>query len=144
MRIFIDTNILLDLFTGPTRPNYEHSARLIGELRKQNKIQPLISVQSITDISYTLTEKGQQKRDHFYKTIKDLLGFITLVTITPDESKKALADEPKDFEDHQQILCAEDNHCSWFVTGDKKLIKRYNESNEHIQAITPEDFIELS
>lgn len=144
MKIYLDTNVAMDIFIGSDRPNYQYSIRILNAIDKTPGLTGLFSVQSLTDIAYSQTKYGQQNRERFYRQAKTLLGILTLVTIAPSITKEALKAQPKDFEDYEQILCAEENGCSWFVTGDENLLKTYGESKEHIAVISPKDFLELA
>lgn len=141
MKIFLDTNILLDVFQGNTRPNYTDSARLLSELKKQDEIQALVSVQTIIDVSYCMTRHKDTKND-FYNITRNLLERLYLVTISPEDLNKALVSQPEDFEDEAQIRCAQTNDCTYFITGDTHLLKIKNK--KELLFSSPGDFLKLA
>ena len=141
MKIFLDTNILLDILQGNTRPNYTDSARLLSELKKQHEIQALVSVQTIIDVSYCMTRHKDTEKD-FYNLTSKLLEKLYLVTISPEDLNRALASHPEDFEDEAQLRCAQTNDCSYFITGDTRLLKI--ENKEKLRFSSPGDFLKLA
>lgn len=144
MNIFLDTNIIMDVLVGPSRENYPYSIRILNAIEKTSGLTGLFSVQSLTDIAYSQTKYGAENRKRFYEQAKELLQRIRLVTIKPANANEALWAEPEDFEDYEQILCAEDNNCSWFITGDLKLLTNYQNLPERIPVISPRAFFEMA
>ena len=144
MNIYLDTNILMDVFIGETRPNYRYSIAILNALKIKPELTGFVSVQSVTDIAYCFTKHEKEQRSVLYQNIKKLLLFLKLVTFTQAMSEQALKAEPRDFEDLEQILCAESNNCSWFITGDKELLKTYGDDPKRINVISPEEFFRLT
>ena len=144
MNIFLDTNIIMDVLVGPSRENYPYSIRILNAIEKTSGLTGLFSVQSLTDIAYSQTKYGAENRKRFYEQAKELLQRIRLVTIKPANANEALWAEPEDFEDYEQILCAEDNDCWWFITGDLKLLTNYQNLPERIPVISPRAFFEMA
>ena len=144
MNIFLDTNIIMDVLVGPSRENYPYSIRILNAIEKTSGLTGLFSVQSLTDIAYSQTKYGAENRKRFYEQAKELLQRIRLVTIKPANANEALWAEPEDFEDYEQILCAEDNDCSWFITGDLKLLTNYQNLPKRIPVISPRAFFEMA
>lgn len=144
MRIYLDTNIIMDVLVGPSRENYPYSVRILNAIEKTSGLTGFFSVQSLTDIAYTQTKYGTENRKRFYEQAKELLKIVKLVTIKPTNADEAIKTEPEDFEDLEQILCAEDNDCSWFITGDLKLLTNYQHLPERIPVISPKAFFEMA
>lgn len=144
MKIYLDTNIIMDVLVGPSRENYPYSIRILNAIEKTSGLVGLFSVQSLTDIAYSLTKHGADNRKRFYEQAKELFRIVKLVTIKPTNADEAIWAEPVDFEDHEQILCAEDNDCSWFITGDLQLLNNYQNLPERIPVISPKAFLEMA
>ena len=144
MKIYLDTNIVMDVLVGPSRENYSYSIRILNAIEKTPGLIGLFSVQSLTDIAYSLTKYGAENRKRFYEQAKQLLKIVKLVAIKPTNADEAIWAEPVDFEDYEQILCAEDNDCSWFITGDLKLLTNYQSLPERIPVISPKAFLEMA
>ena len=134
----------MDVFVGPSRENYPYSIRIVNAIQKTSGLIGILSVQSLTDIAYSQTKFGTGNRKRFYEQAKELLRIVKLVTIKPTNADEAIWAEPADFEDYEQILCAEDNDCSWFITGDLKLLSTYQNHPERIPVISPQAFFEMA
>ena len=134
MKIYLDTNIIMDVLVGPSRENYPYSIRILNAIEKTSGLVGLFSVQSLTDIAYSLTKHGADNRKRFYEQAKELFT----------NADEAIWAEPVDFEDYEQILCAEDNGCSWFITGDLQLLNNYQNLPERIPVISPKAFLEMA
>ena len=144
MKVYLDTNVIMDVLVGPSRENYPYSIRILNAIEKTAGLIGFFSVQSLTDIAYSQTKYGAENRKRFYEQVKELLKIVKLVTIKPSNADEAIWAEPVDFEDHEQILCAEDNDCSWFITGDLKLLSNYQNLPERIPVISPKAFFEMA
>ena len=144
MKVYLDTNVIMDVLVGPSRENYPYSIRILNAIEKTAGLVGFFSVQSLTDIAYSQTKYGAENRKRFYEQVKELLRIVKLVTIKPGNADEAIWAEPVDFEDHEQILCAEDNDCSWFITGDLKLLTNYQNHPERIPVISPKAFFEMA
>lgn len=144
MKIYLDTNVIMDVLVGPSCENYPYSVRILNAIEKTSGLIGIFSVQSLTDIAYSLTKYGAENRKRFYEQMKALLKIVKLVTIRPTNADEAIWTEPDDFEDYEQLLCAEDNGCSWFITGDLKLLNNYQNHPERIPVISPKSFFEMA
>lgn len=144
MKIYLDTNIIMDVLVGPSRTNYPYSIKILNAIEKNSRLTGIFSVQSLTDIAYTQTKFGENNRKLFYEQVKQLLKIVKLATIKPANADEAIWAEPVDFEGHEQILCAEDNDCSWFITGDLKLLNNYQNTPERIPVVSPKEFLEMA
>lgn len=142
MKIYLDTNILCDYLFGRQRPEFENSLRIINAAL-QNQMEACVSVQSINDAGYTYTERYKLHTEEFRTRIKQILkGSMRLVTIQPETAFSALNGNFPDIEDEQQLLCAIQNDCRYFITSDKTIIDK--QPYENIIAINPSEFIRLS
>ena len=144
MKIYLDTNILMDVLVGPSRENYDCSIRILNAIESNPELTGIFSVQLLTDIAYSLTKYGDENRKRFYDHAKTLMRILKLVTIRPTNADEAIWAEPYDFEDYEQILCAEDNGCSWFITGDKNLLSLYQNIKERIPVVSPKEFLDMA
>ena len=144
MKIYLDTNILMDVLVGPSRENYDCSIRILNAIESNPELTGIFSVQLLTDIAYSLTKYGDENRKRFYDHATTLMRILKLVTIRPTNADEAIWAEPYDFEDYEQILCAEDNGCSWFITGDKNLLSLYQNIKERIPVVSPKEFLDMA
>lgn len=116
MKIFIDTNIFLDLIL---KREYYKEAILIFNAVDKNMFQAIVLDVTLLNIDYVAR-----------KQIKDIRNFIKLVnekfTVVGANNTsfvKALELDNKDLEDNLQYICAEDEKCMLIITNDKSFYK---------------------
>ena len=116
-RIFLDTNILLDILIKD-RPNHHYSAALLGKLLDFDVYR---SEDMLTTIYY-VTKKKQKALE--------CLAFIQnewhIVSFGADVLKEGIAFAHKhgsDLEDTLQCLCAKYNKCEAILTSDTSFVK---------------------
>ena len=51
IKVFLDTNVLIDVLSATNRPSTEYSSRIFQEIRNF-KLEGVISVQSVVDAAY--------------------------------------------------------------------------------------------
>lgn len=101
-RIFIDTNIIVDLIAD--RKPFSKYAIQIFQKAESKELELFTSSHSIATTHYLLKKYLEEKelRDVLYH----LLDFISVVEVNEVIIKKGLRSKHKDFEDSIQILCA--------------------------------------
>ena len=129
MKIFVDTNIFLDLLLK--RENF-HDALLLFNAVEKNLFDAVILDITILNIDYIAR-----------KQIKDIREFIRLVNLnfnvvglSNELISKALDIDNSDFEDTLQYLCAKKANCECIITNDKKFYKN------DIEILFSKEFIE--
>ena len=102
MKIFIDTNILVDLIAD--RKPFSKYAIEIFTAAEENRIELFTSSHSVATTQYLLKKYVDEKtlRDVLYS----VLDYVTVIPVDIDVLKKGLRSKHKDFEDAIQILCA--------------------------------------
>ena len=136
MKLFLDTNILLDfILTGRSR---NETVQVIFDFLKSSRIETFVTTQSILDMVYIAEKEGQgkSKTDFF---INWMLNHFNVRSLDVFDLKLALEDPHPDFEDNAQIARAEDQRCDVFLTSDKKILSRGIDS---MLVMTPEQFVE--
>ncbi len=106
MKIFLDTNWLIDIFTRDTT-----------KIQTLKDHQVFISPLSVHIMFYVYNLKVPQP--HFQEIFKTL----NIVALTPEILEKALLGPTKDLEDNIQLQSAVSAGCNFFLTGDKNLLK---------------------
>ncbi len=134
MRVFVDTNILLDLLDS-SRDNYMQAA-LVFEAAKEGYLDVCISSQSITDCAYISRKKPS---DAFRTALKRILPFVEILPLTKDHLSKALSSPCPDLEDAALTACAENNLCEVILTSNVSHFKPYTDLIVH----TPQEFVRL-
>ena len=112
MTVFIDTNIFLDYIQH--RPvGFNEAMKILG-LSAKGHIKLLVSDLSIANIKYS-TRKDIPLKE-FYETIKGLRELFTIIPVGEKAVDRALALEPRDFEDALQYFSAEQAGVDCIVT----------------------------
>lgn len=101
-KIFVDTNILVDLIAD--RKPFSKFAIEIFEKAERNEVRLFTSSHSIATTHYLLKKYIEEKP--LRKVLYELLEYVQVVAVDQDIIKKGLKSKHKDFEDALQILCA--------------------------------------
>ncbi|MBN2896482.1 MAG: PIN domain-containing protein [Campylobacterales bacterium] len=112
MKIFIDTNIFLDLILK--REAFDKALVLFNAVEKK-RFDAVISDITILNIDYVAKKQ--------VKNIKDFLTLVNdnfqVVGSTNEQIAKALSLKNSDLEDNLQYILAKEHHCEAIVTNDK-------------------------
>ena len=112
MRLFLDTNIILDYLLHRT-PFY-HDSRRVTLLGCVRETENFISALTVTDINYFLAkEYGAIKAQEI---IESDLDFLQLASVTQSEIASALKRRWSDFEDAVVAACAENVNADFIIT----------------------------
>ena len=133
MRVFIDTNVFLDLLCR--RERFLGDSLKVFDLAVDGKFELLISDLSIANIKY-ITRKDFSV-DKFYETISAFRPVFTIVPVGEDAVDKALALKAHDFEDALQYFSAVHAQADYLLT---RNISDYGFAS--IKVMSPADFIQ--
>lgn len=103
MKVFLDTNILVDLLTD--RPPFTAEALEIFSLGEKGKVMLYTSTHSIATTHYILKKYVAEKQ--LRNLLLELSDRMNVLDITNTILKASLKSAHKDFEDAIQILTAE-------------------------------------
>ena len=116
MKVFIDTNIILDYLAD--RSPYSGHAEQIFNLCIQGRAEGYITASSATDIYYLMNKViGQQKTRAGLEMIFSLLN---VASVAKSDLKKAMELSMTDFEDALVAVCAKRVGAEYIVTRDEK------------------------
>jgi predicted nucleic acid-binding protein len=101
-RIFIDTNIIIDLLAD--RKPHSKFAVALFEQAESGKIALFTSSHSIATSYYLLKKVTEDKK--LRQVLLDLLDYLKIIPIDEHILKRGLKSKHKDFEDGLQILSA--------------------------------------
>lgn len=131
-RIFLDTNVLLDLL-GERVPFFDSIAK-VATLADQKKLTLIVSPLSFTTIDFVLNK---------YETSKSVLNKLRkfkiiceICEVNEETIDKALNSNFKDFEDAVQYFTALQSNCSLIITRNGKDFK-----NSTIPIMTAEEYL---
>ncbi|MCK9491182.1 MAG: PIN domain-containing protein [Sulfurimonas sp.] len=128
MKIFVDTNIFLDLILK--RENF-HDALLIFNAIERNFFSGVLLDITILNIDY-VAKKQVENIKEFIKLINDN---FSVVGASNELISKALEIENNDFEDTLQYLSAKDFASDCIITNDKSFYR------EDIETLSSSEFV---
>lgn len=115
MKVFLDTNILIDL--ADRRDNASITEAILN-FGKAGKINNCVSYLTFANINYI---KREMPRDKRYQLIRNLRQGITVLSCDSSQLDKALNhNDVRDFEDLLQYQCASAADCDIIVTNNVK------------------------
>jgi predicted nucleic acid-binding protein len=131
-RVFVDTNIVLDLLL--MRKSFYKSAMLLFSFAERKKLIICISALTFTTVHYILSKHaGAEKAKNVLSRFKTL---ITVLSVDDNIIDHALASDFRDFEDAVQYYCAVSAGIAILLTRD---IKDYHKAN--ISVMSVEEFL---
>ena len=131
-KVFVDTDIVLDLLSG--RQPFNKFAAELFSLADQGKLKIFVSSLSFANINYILSRQYTNDQSR-----KKLLKFKTLVSVIAVNDKiieLALASDFKDFEDAIQYYAAIESGLSTLLTRNLKDFRKAN-----ISILTAEQYL---
>ena len=133
MKIFIDTNIIIDVLNK--REDFFQDSFLVLQKVFQN-YHGVVSTQTITDTVY-ITRKSFEDSTQQKKIIENFFESFGVISVSRKEIKKAFQSIMVDFEDAVQSFCAGKAKAKVIVT---RNVKDYKFST--IKAMTPKEFLQ--
>lgn len=115
MKIFVDTNVLIDLICQ--REGYDQVGKILA-LGEFSQYTLYTSVLSIANIAYIL--RKVLKGDVLYQTMGKLSERIRISSMTQDDFDRAVALKASDFEDALQYYSALQADCEAIITRNKE------------------------
>ena len=132
MKLFLDTNIILDLLV-PREPFVNEISKIIT-LAENGKCQLFVSSTTMINCNYVLEKISEKKK--IMEVFKKFRIICSILKVDEMEIDKAIFSNFSDFEDAVQYFCALHNTCDFIITRDKKGFK-----NIDIPTFTPVEFI---
>lgn len=124
MKIFIDTNIFLDLILK--REDFDKALLLLNAVEKK-LFDGVIADITILNIDYVAKKQVKNIRDFLFLVNKN----FQVVGSANEQIAKALLLKNDDLEDNLQYTLAKENHCEAIVTNDKSF---YTKSVEKLSS----------
>lgn len=113
MKVFLDTNILLDtLVVRPDKSFTENSMQILS-LGENGVLDLYISVLSIPTIAYVLKNKTSEQKKSI---ITDLTSIVKVLPSPPQHVETMLESPIRDIEDALQVQSAKEGQCDLIVT----------------------------
>lgn len=143
MRIYLDTNIIMEYFA---HRDFYNDVAIILKAAEQKSLEAVLSTNSLDTIIYLLgcELKNQgihepQKRQKIREMVMGLLEYVDIVSISRDKIKEALSDDNfKDIEDSLQYYCAIENDIDHIITINTK---HFKDAKKSLDVTSPVDFV---
>ena len=134
MKVFIDTNIVLDLLLQ--RRNFLINAEKIFSLANKGKIVLYFSAVSFVSVTYYL---GKHSNKDIKAVLEDLCKIVKILPFNQRIIENTLHSNFKDIEDGYQYFTAKENNIRIMITRNVKdfLV-------DDISVVTPEEFLMIS
>lgn len=132
MKLFLDTNILIDVVAN--REPWVNEALVLLELANQHRVVLCAADYSFINIAY-ITRKSFTSAE-LSELMNDLQKYIQIVEVGEPIILKAIKEQWKDFEDSVQAFVAEREKVDYIIT---RNVKDFLSSS--ILAITPVEFL---
>jgi len=133
MKIFIDTNVILDVLEN--REPYVYTAKQLMILCEQKKIHGFVSTLTFTNIIYIMRKHlDPDKIEYLYKSLSEIFNFTSL---TADDMANAVGFHWADYEDALQAASAQRIGADFIITRNTK-----DFNNEVVMCMMPVDFLE--
>ena len=134
MKVFIDTNIVLDLLLQ--RRNFLINAEKIFSLAYKGKIVLYFSAVSFVSVTYYL---GKHTNKDIKAVLEDLCKIVKILPFNQRIIENTLHSNFKDIEDGYQYFTAKENNIRIMITRNVKdfLV-------DDISVVTPEEFVMIS
>ncbi|MDR1762928.1 MAG: PIN domain-containing protein [Dysgonamonadaceae bacterium] len=121
MRIFIDTNILIDLLIK-REPSYLCVAKMF-DIALKRKDAIVISNLSIINAHYVVKKIAGVQESALRTALHNICTTCEIAPLVVGITEKSLMSGFKDFEDATQFYCALENNCDVIITNNGKDFK---------------------
>jgi predicted nucleic acid-binding protein len=137
-RIYIDTNVIIDLF-DKKRPFHKHSLEVIKNLFANEEIEVFINTDTISNLFYILRSYIKLSFDDSIEKLEYVKDSFSVVCSEPIDIDSAIEICKEhifnDYEDAMQYICALKAKCSLIITNNPKDFR-----NASIDVITSKKF----
>lgn len=113
MKVFLDTNIILDTLVERFDPRLTKNAMIIMGLGENGVLDLYMSVLSVPTIAYVLKNISSDKKKSI---ISDLLSIVKILPSYSEHIHRMLESQMQDIEDVLQVQSAKEGHCDVIVT----------------------------
>ena len=133
MRVFLDTNILLDAIVKRNAPHLTENATMILSLGEAGVIDLYMSVRSVPTIAYVLRNMSATAKKGI---IRDIVSVVNILPSLAGHVDAMLEGSNDDIEDALQIQSAMEGSCDVVITRNGK-----DFSTSPIPVLSPGDFL---
>jgi len=137
MKVFLDTNILVDFFAK--RENFWQHAAQILILAEKQKIQAFTSPLVLSNAFFVLKSRYKLDKKQLRQQLNQMSSYIKVCNFQGSSAEKALSDEAfTDFEDARHAFNAADEAMDYIITRNEK-----DFMHSEVKALSPQAFLAL-
>ena len=137
MKVVIDNNVAIDALK-PRQP-FDTEAKDVFRAFGEEKFEPYVTVNSLTDIFYVLRRGNDANAPKAKAVIADLVSIVNVIPLTEKDCADALELPLNDFEDAVVAVCAKKVGADYIVSRDEKFIK----AETVVKVTTPKQLLEF-
>ena len=135
MRLFLDTNIIVDLI-DMERAEHQSAVMLLQiAIDNPGKVSPFTTEDAIATAAYVMRHHLEDFRD----AIALLLKYIDILPIGREMLLDICRRNHPDYEDSMHIGCAEGHNCSCIITRDRE----HYYGHTSLRVYSPQEFLSL-
>ena len=134
MKLFLDTNILIDVIAN--RKPWVDEALVLLELAKQKKLTLIVADFSFINLAYITRKLFTQ--EELYALFNDLCLYVKVVEVGGMIIKESFQKRWKDMEDCVQYLVAKREEVDYLITRNEK-----DFLDSDIPVLSPSDFLDM-
>lgn len=135
MKLFVDTNIFLDVLLNRER-HFKSSKLIMDVILLDSEVDGFLSETSISNIVY-IAKRAKLSDRKVQKFLLEILSFYNISHPSKATIIHTIKSGHKDLEDSLQIAGAIEDECEYLITRDKKDFIGQNE----LEVLTPSKFI---
>ena len=117
MKVFLDTNILIDFLAA--RQTFAEDAVALFQLADDGEIELMVSDLTIINTIYVL-RRMHYNLSEIYDAMDDIRPLLTIVSMGASVVDRCLQHRSDDFEDEMQYLSAVEANADYIITRNKK------------------------
>jgi len=114
MKLFIDTNVVLDLLQY--REPWINDTIVLFQLAKEKRVELIVTDLTFVNVVYVAGKNFEKKK--LYETLLGLKKLVSVVSIGNECIEKALNSNSSDFEDATQYFAAKREKVDYILTRD--------------------------
>lgn len=137
MKVFLDTNILVDFFAK--RESFWQDAAQIFALAEKQKVEVFTSPLVLSNAFFVLKSRYKLDKKQLRQQLNQMSSYIKVCNFQGSFAEKALRDEAfTDFEDALHAFNAADEAMDYIITRNEK-----DFTHSEVEALSPQAFLAL-
>ncbi len=133
MKVFLDTNVLLDSFLK-NRPYFDEASAIISAC-EFGEVEGYVSYLTLANIAYIM--RKDIEHEQLMKILQKTMKILNVLPMEKSQLEAAVKIDAPDFEDVLQYECAKAGGCKTIVTSNTKHFKF---CKNNIDVVSTEDY----